>query len=603
MRLIFDIETDGFYEVVSKIHCIVVKDRDTGTVHTFRPHEIEQGLKLLAEASQLIAHNGIGYDIPVIQKLYPEWTHRAEVLDTLVISRVGWPEIKHRDIGKAAKGEFPGKLIGSHSLEAWGHRLGLLKGDYGQQEDAWAVFTEEMLDYCVQDVAVTERLLEAIERKGVSPTAVQLEHDVAWILATQMRTGFPFDERKGQELYLKLAAERDRVRRQLETLVRPWYAPEYVKGRVKTMTPKANNTRYGYTAGATFSYVKLNTFNPGSDQQIADRLKTLYGWEPTEFTPTGQPKVDEDTLSQLPYPIAKVLTEYQMLNKRIGQVAEGEQGWLKVVKAGRIYGYINQNGAVTGRATHSRPNIGQVPANGIPYGRDCRELFHVPEVWDGREWEMLGTDMSGLELRCLGHFMARWDKGAYIQEILSGDVHTANQQAAGLPTRDNAKTFIYGFLYGAGAAKIGSIVGKGPKVGRALINRFLSRTPALAKLREAVQKAAERGYIIGLDGRHVPIRSSHSALNTLLQGAGALLCKRWMVEFHTLCRDAGYLLERDYYQLAWVHDELQLMIPKGTADVFGQFSVLAAQRAGEYFNFRCPLTAEFKSGRNWAETH
>jgi DNA polymerase I-like protein with 3'-5' exonuclease and polymerase domains len=288
-----------------------------------------------------------------------------------------------------------------------------------------------------------------------------------------------------------------------------------------------------------------------------------------------------------------------MLDKRIGQIAEGDQAWLKQVKAdGRIHGSVNTNGAVTGRATHSHPNIAQVPAVGIKYGHECREMFCVTS---GKK--LVGIDVSGLELRMLGHYMAKYDDGAYAKEVINGDIHTANQQAAGLESRNDAKRFIYAFLYGAGPAKIASVTGRKTRAeGAAIKDQFLRKTPALKRLIEAVQFAAEkREHLIGLDGRRLHIRSAHAALNTLLQSAGALVCKRWLVELHKLLAAEG--LAGQVKQVAWIHDEVQLEVPEDLAETVGKLAVEAIIIAGNYFNIRVPLDGEYKIGNNWAECH
>jgi DNA polymerase I-like protein with 3'-5' exonuclease and polymerase domains len=286
-----------------------------------------------------------------------------------------------------------------------------------------------------------------------------------------------------------------------------------------------------------------------------------------------------------------------MVQKRIGQLAEGDQAWLKKVgNDDRIHGSVITNGAVTGRATHSNPNMAQVPSVSAPFGTECRTLFHVPQ---GKS--LVGADLSGLELRCLAHYMAKWDGGSYGRTLLEGDIHTVNQNAAGLPTRNQAKTFIYGFLYGAGAAKIGSIVGKGAAEGQRLKSRFLKQLPALAKLVEAVQYASNRGYLLGLDGRKLFVRSSHAALNTLLQSAGALIAKQSLVEFDRLVLERGW---SDKVKLvAWIHDEIQVETDEDIAEEVGTLAVRAFELAGTYFGFRIPITGEFRVGRNWAETH
>ena len=303
-------------------------------------------------------------------------------------------------------------------------------------------------------------------------------------------------------------------------------------------------------------------------------------------------------MKALDYPEAQDLAEYFMLEKRIGQLAEGDNAWLKLERNGVIHGSYNTNGAVTGRATHQSPNLAQVPSVRSPYGTECRSLFTVRSGFS-----MVGCDLSGLELRCLAHYMSKWDDGEYTEELLNGDIHSKNQRAAGLPTRDNAKTFIYSFLYGAGDEKIGAVVGAGAREGKRLKEAFLNATPALAKLREAVARASQRGFLIGLDGRKLHVRSEHAALNTLLQSAGALISKQWLIEIDKAAAELGLVYDQDWSMLGWIHDEVQLQVKGDYAETFGEKVVTAAEKAGEFFEFRCPISAEFKVGRNWYDTH
>jgi len=255
-------------------------------------------------------------------------------------------------------------------------------------------------------------------------------------------------------------------------------------------------------------------------------------------------------------------------------------------------------GSITSRCSHSHPNTAQVPSIKAPYGKECRELFKTDPGFS-----LLGCDVSGLELRCLAHYMGRFDGGAYGKVLLEGDIHTANQEAAGLPSRDASKTFIYAFLYGAGDQKIGSILGKGASVGKKVKNQFLRKTPALKELRKAVQLKAKKGFLKGLDGRTIPVRSEHSALNTLFQSAGAIICKRWVVELHKLLQLEGYTYAQDYAQVAFVHDEIQMIVKEDYVRDIGNLAVKAIGVAGDAYNFRIPLTGEWTCGRNWAETH
>jgi DNA polymerase I-like protein with 3'-5' exonuclease and polymerase domains len=289
-----------------------------------------------------------------------------------------------------------------------------------------------------------------------------------------------------------------------------------------------------------------------------------------------------------------------MLQKRIGQLSEGNNGWLKLVKNGKLHGRVNPNGAVTGRATHQNPNLGQVPSLSSEYGKECRELFTVP-----KGWKLMGADASGLELRCLAHYMHRYDDGEYVDVVLNGDIHTVNQIAAGLPSRADSKRFIYSYLYGGGDQLVGEIVGGGATEGKKIKKEFLDKTPALKSLREAVVTAASAGYIVALDGRRIAIRSPHAALNSLLQSAGALICKQWLVEFQTAMYMKGYThgWKGDYCLCAWVHDEIQVAVREDLAEKVGNIAVQTIRKVTEVFNLKCPLDGEFNIGNSWAETH
>ncbi len=600
MALIFDLETDGLLDEVSKIHCLVIKDTETGDVQVYvHPEEHDQlpidwGLKRLMESNQDISgHNVIKYDIPVIQKLYPWFkVDPSKVFDTLVATRLIWANIKDTDNVLLKQEKLPGKLFGSHSLAAWGYRLGNYKGDYS---GGWETFSQEMLDYCVQDVEVTAALYQKILDKDYAQEALKLEHEVAWLMAKQERNGFHFDMKKAAELLAILVQRRGELERELKEYFGSWEVqlPDFV--------PARDNKTLGYKKGVPVKKIKTVEFNPSSRDHIADRLITLYGWKPTDFTEGGKPMVDEVVLGRLTYPPCKQLTEYLLVQKRISQLNEGGQAWMKCEKKGKIHGSINPNGAVTGRATHSYPNISQVPSSGSPYGPECRALFTVPD-----DWVLVGADASGLELRCLAHFMAKWDGGKYAEILLGGDIHTENQKAAGLSTRNQAKTFIYAFLYGAGDAKIGSITGGAASEGRKLKQKFLRSLPALGRLVEAVQSAAKRGFLVGLDGRHIHVRSSHAALNTLLQGAGALVCKKWLVLLEEHLQAAGYKhgWDGDYANCAWSHDEVQIACrTPEIAEAVRKIAEDCVLKAGEYFNFRCPTAGESKVGKTWADTH
>ena len=472
-----------------------------------------------------------------------------------------------------------------------------------------------MLTYCQQDVRVTSKLYYRILQKNFPASVLRMEQDIHTICLDQERFGFPFNERKAQVLLAKLLARKAELYASLYIQLGPsWVvgvADQVSKRTVKYKDPERGNEY----AGSEWTKIKVVTFNPNSRAHLTKRLVEVFGWEPESFGDDGIPNLDDDVLSKLKLPIAKHISEFLMLQKRLGQLAEGEQAWMTcVAEDGKIHGRVKTMGAITARCSHSKPNLAQIPANGSPYGHDCRELFEVEKG----EY-LMGCDVSGLELRMLAHYMAAYDNGVYGKLILEGDVHTANQLAAGLPTRDNAKTFIYGFLYGAGDEKIAEIIGGTKAQGKALKEKFLKNTPALKALREAVaEKVKSTGTLKALDGRILPVRHAHAAVNTLLQSAGAIVCKMWVIRFHELMREAGYIHGVHYKQAAFVHDEMQVRCDEKTfpreaytdakgkikyKSFVGDTAVKAIREVGVMLKVRLPLDGEYNTGVSYAETH
>ena len=565
MRYIFDIETNGFLNVCDTVHCIVLKNIDTGEILT--PSN-QEAVKLLENAELLIGHNIIKFDIPVLEKLLSV-TFRCKIFDTLVGTRLLFSDIKEKDFSIK---DFPKDCIGRHSLKAWGNRI----GEYKEQITTdWQTFTPEMLDYCIQDTEVTYKLYKVIEEKGYSQEALDLEHDVASLIFKQEQYGFTFNREKAEALSVKLKARQAELAEELQGVFEP-----IVAERWSTKTGKRLKD-------------SVTVFNPSSRHHVAQRLKDKYGWDAKEFTSDGKAKLDDSILSKLPYPEAKILCEHFLLNKRIAQIANGSQAWLKHERNGKIHGTCNTNSCVTSRASHSYPNLGQVPSTSAPFGKECRELFTVPE---GKR--LVGVDVSSLEVMMLCHYMSKFDNGAYTKVALEGDIHTETQKLAGLDSRDLAKRFYYCFLYGGSVKKIAEVINKPFKEAGKIKKRFLNNLPALHKLIEGVQSAAERGYLNGLDKRQIKVRNSYSALNTLLQSAGAILCKRWLVEFNKEIKKF-----KNAQQVVWVHDEIQVECEEKDADEIGRIAVECIKRAGEHFNLRVPLTGEYKISTNWSGTH
>ena len=600
--LIFDIETNAVTNFrtllgLNTIHCIALAtpDGDPEIVET------EEALERLRLADVIVGHNIQEFDVRAIQRLYPDWKPEGVVRDTLVMSRMLWPDIQNEDWQVPG---FPRNLVGRQSLESWGVRLGIHKGNLGTFPN-WDEFTPEMAEYCIQDVRVTQALWKKIEEESPPENPTVLEHEFAAIVSQQERNGFAFDVNAARELHAELLTEKDRLREELQSRfpaqILKMKTPSYYENPI---TGEKFNRKKDAPAKERHLLVngELRTkeipFNPGSRDQIANGLREKYGWSPTEFTAEGKAKVDESVLSALEYPEAKLMMRYLTVAKRLGQISDGSGAWIRTEENGRIHGRVNPCGAVTGRCTHSRPNLAQVPRVGALWGEECRSLFTVPEGY-----VLLGVDASGLELRCLAHYTHPLDGGRYTGEILDGDIHEVNKEACGLSDRNDAKTFIYALCYGAGDEKIGSIVGGGRGEGRRMKSQFFRKMPALKKVQEGIQhRLKSQDFLTGIDGRRLRIRSAHSALNTLLQSAGAIAMKAATCIIHRKFRIQGWTTE-DVMQVGHIHDEIQFQVRKEIAEDVGKLSVLAIQEAGESLGFRCPLDGEYKIGKNWAETH
>lgn len=606
--VIIDIETNGIEDWnnlsdLREIHCLVVRSGDKVNIYNSQRGDIEQGLRSIEHADCIVGHNVQRFDIPAIQKLY-DWKPTGCIRDTLILARLVWPDTKNDDYKRP---DLPKKLIGSHSLKAWGYRLGEHKGDFGETND-WSVWSQEMEDYCVQDTQVTERLFQALIRAKPSSTSVVLEHDFADTIRRQEIHGFRFDTEAAKTLHASLLDKKTELERALQSIFPaaevPMKTPQYYEAKGKRYATKGEAKKDKHKdADITKGPLKVKKipFNPGSRDQIAQQLQKKYGWKPEKFTGEGKPQIDESILTAMDFEEAKVLVQYLTISKRLGQLAEGREAWLKAVKNERIHGAVNTNGALSGRCTHSRPNVAQVPSSSSLLGKECRSLF-LPN--EGHV--LVGCDASGLELRMLAHYLAFADNGAYAKLVTEGDPHTANQEAAGLPTRAAAKTFVYALIYGSGDQNLGKLVGGGAKEGAAIRKKFLDGMPAFKKLKAAVDHNVEtKGFLLGLDGRKLPIRSQHSALNLLLQSAGAILMKAATVELNRRMQ----LLNRDKpvdqhaIQVAHIHDEVQLSCPKEIADELGQTACESIIKAGELLNLRCPVAGEFNIGANWSETH
>ena len=575
MRVFLDVETTAITNLLpDRIFLIVCKDDNRITY--FKEDELDKFGAYIDRYDEFVGHNIIGFDAPVIKKIIGIDLHeKGKVIDTLVLSRL-----------------FDPVREGGHSLKSFGERLKFGKLDFKD----FSEYSDEMLEYCIRDVELTERVLGYLIKHNpdFSREAIRLEHDIARIITQQENNGFLFDVTKADLLLGKL---REKIN-EIEQKVRERFIPlptfvKIVKPRYRKdgslSTVGLNSLGQGWeSVVGDFSLIEMKEFNLGSRQQIARYLR-YFGWKPTKFTEHGQPIVDEKVLQGITdIPEAELIKEFLLLQKRIAQV----ESWVEAVaEDGRVHGRVITNGAITGRMSHQSPNMAQVPAVYSPYGKECRELWVVPEGY-----KLVGVDASGLELRILSHYMN--DK-EYIDAIINGDIHTTNQSLAGLSTRDQAKTFIYAFIYGAGDEKLGAICGGSRNYGKAIKSRFLSLTPALANFRKRVDKATGKGWLKGIDGRKLRIRNRHSALNTLIQGGGAIVMKKALI----LLEEQVSKHKLNARPVANVHDEFQYEVLETQAEDFGNLAVDSIINAGKELGIRCPLNGEYKYGNNWQETH
>lgn len=618
--VIVDLEANGLDVDTVDMHCLVLGGltHPDDSVIPYRPNELQWGIKRLnrfvEEGYTLVGHNIVEYDIPILRR-YGLKVPDDQLYDTLLASRAAYPgnmlfNADRKFLSKNKQHEGVLK-VGAHSLKAWGIRLGEHKGDY---TGGFELFNEDMLAYCIQDVTVTFKLFDLL-RQRIPDDAALLETHVGAICRRMRLNGIGFDTKAAVELATKLTARREDLTRKLCEVFPPWYEAGDLRTPKRAMQSRAVAPGTpGYrnvAAGATYQEVERTVFNPASTEHIANRLQKLYGWKPKEYTEGGKPQVTAEVLHDLPYPEAKLLAEYQEIKKILGYIAEGEGAWLKLEVNGRIHGKVNPTGTVSGRASHNRPNTGNVPTRS-ELGHACRSLFTA-----GPNRVLVGADASGLQLRGLAHYFGKWDEGAFAQQCETGDIHEFMRQGTGLFTRDFQKTWTYAMLFGAGKGKLGQTaildhrraIEKGlttlplPKLsqaaalGQKTLDNLGLAIPAFPALKKDLEKAADEERLRTLDGRWIPIGSAHTAIAMLLQAFEAIVMKTAMVII------APQLPQYGAEFALWVHDEFQVECPPEHADAVGALLVDAIRQAGVRLGLRVKLDGAYKVGRTWAETH
>lgn len=721
-RYIYDVETNGLLKTMDRIHCLVMRDVDTRETFRFRRVDAEypavidkehtepgrllykatpaqdniaEGIRMLEEADELIGHNIIHFDEKAIRLVFPDYSPKGKITDTLVLSRMIIPDTKSGDSLLVKRGKLPGYLVGSHSLDAWGYRLGKNKGDYqkvmiGKGLDPWASWSPYMEAYCENDIDVNEILYHAITQEMPPDSATELEHQIHEIVGVMEQNGYFFDAAQAETLTKTLEEKRAQYVADVKAKFGYWFRPVRKKiVKAQWDDPNGVNAAKTYekpdiewgedysravwgrmvfpkvtyrnhkklsdrTEGCPFVPIERVDFNPGSRPQIIDRFTTVYDWVPHEFTDAGNPQVDDAVLNKLTkrIPEANDLSEILFYNKLIGQVATGKESWLNNYKKdgdGRIHPYTNVGGTVSNRCSHSGPNIGQVPSikdakidtegrvwdgdtqllitpdeyvrvsakkvllkgRHGDYGYECRDLFFTPETINDEPWMQVGVDLSGIEFRMLAESCYEFDKGELINVVLSGDIHQINMDSTGITERATVKRVLYGLLYGAGDWKIGHTIdpyatdAAKKALGATIRAKLMKGLPALAKAIEKAKNEAQRGYLIALDGRKLPARSEHAALNLRLQGNAASVAKKWVCLTEDMLFEQGlnHGWNGDFVFYAFVHDEIAAGTKKDLVDLYKTTCVDAARKAGEFFNLKCPIDAEAKVGHSWASTH
>lgn len=619
--LAWDLETDGLLMDLTRIWVLAIGDVDTDEVTTYTDHDpaypsLAEGVKRLrnhvARGGKTVAHNGITFDRKALLKVTGVDIPLHAINDTLVLGRLRDPE-----------------RLGGHKLESYGVEMGILKGSHNE----WDRYSEAMRSYCDQDIVVTKALWHRLKPVMLWGESAALEHLVAYLIDLQMENGFMLDVRAGMMLAAEIDAERQGLIAQLQRVFPPIYVGAGTKVPKKSINYKATDKRpaYGVCEGAEFTEVVLQEFNPGSEHHVARRLKQRYGWV-APLTDKGNPNITEAVLKKLDYPEADLLVQFARAEKRWTQLASPPKkdgkggGWLHHADENdRVHGYVNSNGAVTGRMTHSRPNSANID-------KDAR----MRALWIPRKgWKLVGCDAEGLELRVLAHYLSRYDGGILTRQLLEGDktlgtdAHSVNRKNTDLYSRDGAKTLLYGSLYGAGDEKAGSIwiadwtssgkpksewprwAFKGDKlrpisaIGKEVKARLINGIKGFKDLKDDIaRKAKAQGWLKGIDGRRIRVRHAHAALNTLLQGTGAIVMKKALCLYHEkVTTFHGLQHGIDFGYCANVHDEVQQETKPEVAELCGSTFKQAIVDAGEHFKFRCRLDGAFDIGDNWHMTH
>ena len=564
-KIIWDIETDALDATV--IHLLVAKFVGKEGYYIFRDAENFRAFYEDNDDAEWIGHNSIAFDSVVLSRLWGITIPLGKQSDTLVMSRMWEP------------------TLDGHSLQAWGDRFGEAKIPFKE----FSVYSEEMKQYCKRDVKITERTYKHLNRmlSCFSAESIRLEHATQYIISEQIRNGFLLDKEVALNIYTGALSEANRIE---ESVIK--------------FFPPITTERYSEKTGKRLKD-DVESFNLASPNQIVKRLDEL-GWKPTVQTKTGKSwKICQENLNTIPDSMPdgtpmpeciKDLKKWKILETRWKTAKD----WLNRMDGdGRVHGQVIIPGTVTHRASHQNPNMANIPSitterglSGL-FAYECREAWTVP-----RGSKLVGTDAAGIQLRVLAHYM---NDPTYTRTLLEGDIHTFNKNALGEYCKDRptAKTFIYAWLLGAGQAKVGQILNCSVREAGDAMDNFLRSIPALKELKRKAAMAAQRGYLVSLDGRRIKIESDHKALSVYLQGGETIIMRMANFLWYTQARKDKI----KFKQTVWVHDEWQTEVEESKAEELGNLQVQSIIDTGEHFDLNCPLDGEYKIGNNWAETH
>lgn len=604
MKVIVDIEADSL--TPTKIWCIVCLDISTNTFHEFYGETLKDFKNFSTQVDKFIAHNGVCYDIPVLNRLLNCNIKLNQVIDTLVLSRL-----------------FNVTRTGGHSLRNFGQLFRFPKQEFND----FSKFSLEMLKYCRQDVLLTKKVYDflLVEGEGFSSDCIQIEHSIQHILQKQKENGFYLDQEKASQLRETCLA----IMKEIEFEVEQNFKPKV--SLIRTVKPKykadGSMSTVGLnrfenpleTVGGEFSLIEYVPFNMSSPKQVVERMYE-YGWKPVVFNnpspimkrkgiKRGSPKVCEENINTLPDSapkVAKRIGTYLMCANRAKLV---EQWFNSLGSDGRVHGDVIGVGANTHRMAHIMPNMANVPSvsfkdDGHPklgldgrFGFECRDCFTVQ---DSINRTLIGVDAKAIQLRILAHYV---NNKEFTDAMINGDIHQFNREALGLGSVTNgraiAKTFIYAFLLGAGDPKLGSIVGGTTKDGAILRAKFMENVTGLKEIKLKNERDAKRGFFIGLDGRKLPIKSAHFALSSYLQGGEAVVMKAAYIEWY------NKILKQklDAKGVAIIHDEFQIDSLISDAEQVSKIVIQAIRNTTKTFKLNCPMDGEAKLGLTWARTH